>query len=125
MSAPVKGRLLDSPPGLVLDPAVLFPEPPDPVLGRALVGAGEVELPAIVGVVEHPVIDPQLAAPAAPGTINSELRASPDPINRRFAHMMIALLPVEAVPLGSPRGPRCRSVTIWLNYPCSSILHAR
>jgi hypothetical protein len=104
-SAPVKGRLDGTPVvGVALEPASELDEPPEPVNGSPLDGVGEVEFPAMDGVVEQltPVIDPQLAAPAADGTRNTEATASPEPINRRFAHMMAALLPIGAVPLGFP-----------------------
>src|ERR1700722_8600171 len=49
-----------------------------------------------------PDIEPQLAAPAADGTAISEATAKPEPINKRLAHIMVALLPVGGFPPACP-----------------------
>jgi hypothetical protein len=82
-----------------------------PVLGRETVPS----LPETTGGVEHAVVDGVVidaivagvvqAAPATPATLGTAMReatAIPDPMSIRLAHMLVALLSVEAPPLRSP-----------------------
>jgi hypothetical protein len=116
MSAPVKGRL-----------DVDEPLPPDADEDEALeaggVGSYDDDDDCIVGVLTQPgwlvePADPHAgSAPAAWGTSTIDASANPEPAMSRLAHMVYALLPVEAVPQG-PRPPVCR-----FRPACGSWIH--
>jgi hypothetical protein len=97
MSAPVKGRLLLEPAIPVEVGAMALAEE---LNGRADV-EGVVDTAEMVGGTTQPgslkvVGDTHVAAPATPEAMASEPIAIPVPINKRFAHIMVALLPVGA-----------------------------
>ena len=108
MSAPVKGRLeVPLNPSVPVDDAAV----PDPA------GLGDVDEAEMVGhcepgaegdVIEAMVVAvaaQSVAAPAAVGTMANEATAKLEVMIRRLAHMMVALLSVEAPPLRSPTRP--------------------
>jgi hypothetical protein len=107
MSAPVKGRLL-----VVVVDATGTTAPGLEVLGRETVPSvpetfGGVEHAEVVGVVIDAMVTGvvQVTAPATPATLGTAMReatAIPDPMSTRLAHMLVALLSVEAPPLRSP-----------------------
>ena len=66
-----------------------------------------------------PDIEPQLAAPATDGTAISDATATPEPINKRLAHIMVALLPVGGFP---PACPFTDHVNRLRRLPVGSIL---
>jgi hypothetical protein len=115
MSAPVKGRLLVV--AVVVDTGTTAG-------GVAVLGSALPSVPATLGGVEHAELDvvgtvevgsvieammvghvvvvAALATPATLGTAMREATAIPDPMSTRLAHIMVALLSVEAPPLRSP-----------------------
>jgi hypothetical protein len=95
MSAPVNGRLeLEA--GLVVAGAT-----------AGDCAGGVVEVAPTVWVTEQvgPDIEPQPLAPATVGTAMTEANAKPEPINKRLAHIMVALPSAgnrSCVPLANP-----------------------
>jgi hypothetical protein len=114
MSAPVKGRLLV----VAVVVATGTTAGGVAVLGNApsvlatLGGEEHGELDEVGTVVVGSFIEAMMvghvvfvAAPATPATLGTAMReatASPDPMSTRLAHILVALLSVEAPPLRSP-----------------------
>jgi hypothetical protein len=71
------------------------------VVGLAV---GVLELAAICGETLQATadIDPQLAAPATPDAMASEVTARPELINNRLAHILVPFFPAGTTPLRTP-----------------------
>jgi hypothetical protein len=101
-----------------------------PGVGDAAGGVGEVTVAAAAGVTEQvvPDIEPQpVVAPATVGTAMTEANAKPEPINKRLAHIMVALLSAgnrSCVPLANP-ADCCRRLASQTIMPVSLYISQR